>query len=151
MTWSYSAAQLNKPLYRVRFMIGDRYCAEQQFQDEEIIDAITRRGSIYGACADLCRSLSVAYSRSVDFAIVGGGRANYSQLSKQYLRQAILFDAKAASSGAAMPYFAGISEADKQNQVLDIDRVPPLFQRGMTDNVQTIAPTGIESEQVGSD
>jgi len=151
MTFTYSADQLNKPLYRVRFLIGDRYCAEQQFQDEEINDAIARRGSIYGACADLCRSLSAAYSRSVDFAIVGGGRANYSQLSKQYLRQAVLFDAKAASSGVATPYVAGISETDKTNQELDIDRVPPLFQRGMTDNVQTIAPVGIESETAGTD
>jgi hypothetical protein len=149
MTWTYSADQLNKPLYRVRFLIGDRYCAEQQFQDEEINDAISRRGTIYGACADLCRSLATGYSRSVDFAVTGGGRSTYSQLSKQYLRQAIMFETKAATLTG--PYVGGISVVDKQNQVLDQDRVPPLFQKGMHDNVSQIAPVGEESIETGTD
>ena len=149
MTWSYSADQLSKPLYRVRFLIGDRYCAEQQFQDEEIVDAISRCGSIYSACAELCRSLASTYSRSVDFAITGGGRATYSQLSKQYLRQAIAFETKSAA--LTSPYVGGISNTDKQNQVLDQDRAPPMFQKGMHDNVTQIAPVGEESITTGTD
>jgi len=151
MTWSYSQDQLNKPLYRVRFLIGDTFCSEQQFQDEEINAAIGSRGTLYGACADLCRALATKYSRSVDFAVTGGGRASYSQLSKQYLRQALQFEAKAASSGAAAPYFAGTSEFDKFNQELDQDRVPPVFQKGMHDNSSPVPPIGIESQDVGTD
>ena len=150
MTWSYSADQINtKPLYRVRFLMGDTVCSEQQFQDEEINAAINSRGSLAGACADLCRALATKYSRSVDLAIVGGGRANYSQLSKQYLRQALGFEAKATA--LANGYIGGISITDKLNQELNQDRVPPQFSIGMHDNWLPVAPIGSESIEEGSD
>jgi len=143
MTWTYSADQSNtKPIYRVRFMIGDTACGEQQFQDEEINAAIVSRGSLAGACADLCRSLATKYSRSVDLAIVGGGRASYSQLSKQYLRQAIGFESKAAE--LATGYVGGISLADKLSNELNLDRPSPQFVIGMHDNWLPVAPIGSE-------
>jgi hypothetical protein len=150
MTWTYSANQINtKPLYWVRLELGDNDCGEQQFQDEEILAVISRYGSLYSACAALCRMLSTKYSRSVDFAVTGGGRATYSQLSKQYLRQALSYEVKAAA--LVSPYFAGISETDKFNQELDQDRVPPVFEKAMHDNQFPVPPIGIESEDIGTD
>ena len=150
MTWSYSWDQINSnPVYRVRFRIGDNVSCEPLFQDEEIAAAISARGSLAGACADLCRALATKYSRSVDFAVTGGGRASYSQLSKQYNRQAVMFEVKAAS--LATPYVAGISVTDKLNQELDTDRVPPQFVIGMHDNLMPVAPVGSESPQSGID
>ena len=148
MTWSYSWDQINSnPVYRVRFRIGDNVSCEPQFQDEEILAAINARGSLAGACADLCRALATKYSRSVDFAVTGGGRASYSQLSKQYNRQAVMFEVKAAS--LATPYVAGISVTDKLNQELDIDRVPPQFVIGMHDNLIPVPPAGQEETGEG--
>jgi len=150
MTFTYSPDQINtKPLYRVRFMIGDTVCGEPQFQDEEIAATITSRGSLAGACADLCRALATKYSRSVDFAITGGGRANYSQLSKQYLRQALAFEAKATVAAAG--YAAAMTLSDKLNQEMDQDRVPPLFTIGMHDSLLPVAPVGSESPRSGTD
>jgi hypothetical protein len=123
-------------------MIGDTVCGEQQFQDEEINAAINSRGSLVGACADLCRALATKYSRSVDMAIVGGGRATYSQLSKQYLRQAISFEAKAAT--LATGYVGGVSIADKLNNEMNIDRPDPQFSIGMHDNWLPVAPIGAD-------
>lgn len=150
MTWSYSPDQLNKPLYLCRLELGDVVCGDQQFQDEEINAALARRGSVYGACADLCRAYAARVSRSVDQAVTGAA-AKFSQMSRQYRIMALTYEAKAASSGMGTPYAGAISLTDKNNQVQDQDRVPPLFQRGMHDNLIPVAPTGLESEDVGGD
>ena len=134
----------------VRLEIGDTVCGDQQFQDEEINAALARRGSVYGACADLCLAYAARVSRSVD-QMVTGARANFSQMSKQYRIMALQYTAKAASCGMGTPYFAGVSVTDKSNQEQNTDRVPPLFQKGMHDNTIPVGPIGIESQDVGTD
>jgi hypothetical protein len=148
--WTYTDEELDKPLYQLRFMIGDTVACDAQFSDGEIMYAYNSRGSLYGAAAELCLRLATKFSRSVDQS-AASSKAAFSQLSKQYLRQSIMFETKAAASGAGAPYFGGISESDKERQVLDQDRVPPLFRRGMHDNFYPVAPVGSESEDVGTD
>jgi hypothetical protein len=149
MTWTYNPATLaTVPKDQVRLLIGDTLSTDQQLQDEEILYLLTQRASVYGTAAECCRSLQAKFSRSVDQQS-GTNKNSYSQMAKAYGVKAVEFEAKAAATGAGMPYAGGISIADKLTQQLDPDRVPPQFQIGMDENL--IAPaagdTGNESEQ----
>jgi hypothetical protein len=145
MTWTYNVTQLAvSPLYQVRLSIGDTLAADPQMQDEEIVQFIAGRTTLAGAAADCCRALSSKFSRSV--TLKGGGTtANYSDLSKAYMRMAINFDQMAAKTGGALPYAGGISVTDKQAVENDADRVEPQFNIGLDDNL--VAPIGSSANQ----
>lgn len=141
-TWTYDASQLTTSTrMQVRREIGDVNYNEQQIFDEEIDYAISLRpGSVYGAAAEACRFIAANYSRLVDI-VQGELKTNYSQRSKSYMTMASKFDALAAVRGpGAGAYAGGISVSDKQQNVLDTDRVQPAFARGMTDNQQISDP-----------
>ena len=61
------------------------------------------------------------------------------------------FENDANTYGALPGYAGGISIADKQQEELDTDRVPPQFNIGMDDNYYPIAPAGNESDDSPSD
>lgn len=146
MTWSYSWDQLlTNPVYAVRLLIGDVISCQPQLQDEEIAFHIGRRSSLYGAASECCRSLAARFARSVDFS-AGSNKASYSQLAKAYTSQALLFEAKAATTGAATPYSGGTSIADMLRNEANGDRVLPAFTIGMQDDLLPVAPTGQETE-----
>lgn len=149
MTWTYNAGGLAAAAKdQVRLLIGDTLLADQQLQDEEIIYLLTTRSSIYGTAAECCRTLQARFSRSVDQS-AGTNKSMFSQLAKAYGVKAVEFEAKAAASGAALPYAGGISNADKIAQQLDTDRVQPQFQVGMDENliVPAVGNTGGESAE----
>lgn len=146
MTWSYTVSDLaTSKKDQVRLLIGDTVQTDQQLQDEEINFLLSRRGTIYGAAAECCRSLQAKFSRSVDQAS-GNYSAKYSQLAKAYGVKASEYEAKVATSGAVMPHAGGISVTDKLAQEQDSDRVSPQFQVGMDDNyILPVGPAGNES------
>lgn len=147
MTWSYSWDQLaTNPVYAVRLEIGDIVSCDPQLQDEEIAYFISKRSSLYGACAECCRSLASKFSRSVDTA-AGGNKASFSQLAKAYVKQTLLFEQRAALGGAGMPYAGGISVADMLAQMQNDDRVPSNFTVGMHENLLPVPPTNPETEE----
>lgn len=142
MTWSYSASDLaTSAKDQVRLLIGDTYTGDQQMQDEEIAFYLTQRSSAYGAAAECCRTLQARFSRSVDIS-AGDTKTMYSQMAKAYGIKAAEFEAKAASTGAGIPYAGGISVTDKLAQQSDGDRVPPQFNIGMEDNLLPVPPDG---------
>ncbi len=148
MTWTYDVSDLaTSQKDQVRLMIGDTYSGDPQMQDEEILFWITQRSSIIGAAAECCRVLATKFSRSVDQA-AGDTKAAYSQMAKAYAVRATMFDARAATSGAAgagAAYAGGISLADKINRELDQDRVDPQFNVGMMDDWLPVPPVGNET------
>ena len=134
MSWSYVAAYVAKsPMMQVRLLIGDTVAADPQLQDEEITLYLSLRSSIWGAAAECCRTLSAQYSRSADMR-AGDSETRFSQMATAYALRAQQFDAKAAASGAGMPYCGGISASDKETQQSDPDRVNPQFALGMFDS-----------------
>lgn len=146
MTWTYSWDQLlSNPVYAVRLLIGDTVSSDQQLQDEEINFYVGRRSTLYGAAAECCRSLSAKFSRTVDFG-AGSNSAKYSQLAKAYIAQALMFEQKAAMSGAATPYSGGTSISDMLTNEANGDRVLPSFTVGMMENLSPVAPIGQETE-----
>lgn len=152
MTWTYNAADLaSSPKDQVRLLMGDTLSTDPQLQDEEIAYVITTRGSLYGAAAECCRSLQAKFSRSVDQA-AGASKTSYSQLAKAYGVKAAEFEARAAASGAGLPYAGGISVTDKIQQEQNTDRVQPQFQVGMDDNyIMPVGPAGNESSTVSGE
>lgn len=150
MTWTYSPFDLSTSSKdQVRIAIGDILSTDPQLQDEEIASFIAGRTSISGACADCCRAIASRMSRSVTMKTTSAG-ANWSDLSKAYLRMAIQFDQQAISSGSAMPYAGGISIVDKMNQESNTDRVQPQFNLDMDDNrLMPFGPAGGETEESG--
>ena len=113
MTWSYAydANSLNQPLYNVRLRIGDTQASRPLLQDEEILGFIGMRGSLYGACAEACRSLSNRFATSVDQK-ARQSQTWFSQMSKAYAAAAARFETLVSSAGAATPFVGGASDGD---------------------------------------
>lgn len=146
MTWTYDPSQLaGNPTMQVRLTIGDTFASDPQLQDEEISFFLSQRGSIWGAAAEACRAIAANTSRLAD-TVQGEFKQNYSNRARAYAARAATFEGFAISRGGAMPYAGGISVADKQQQELDADRVPPQFNIGMDDNQLPVAPAGNESD-----
>lgn len=127
---------------QARLLIGDTIQGKQQLQDEEINFALTRYATIYGACAEMCRDLSMRYATQVDL-VQGELKTNYSQISKVYAARATDFEQRGLRG--VVPYAGGISNADKANVMQDTDRVPPDFQRTQFDDLLPVGPAGQQS------
>jgi hypothetical protein len=147
VTWTYDVTKLSTSgKDALRLMIGDTFSVRQQMQDEEIVYFLSARSTLYGAAAECCRTLATRFSSSVDQQ-AGTTKIAYSQMGKAYQAKALQFEARAAMSGAAMPYAGGISITDKMMQELNMDRVQPNFNFGMTDNTLPVSQAGNELEE----
>lgn len=143
--WSYSGDPSTSTKDAIRFVLGDILVKDPLVNDNEIAYAYSAKGSVYGAAAMLCRSLSSQYARLVD-TVDRELRTSYSSKSANFLRMAVQFEQQAAIVSGAMPYAGGISVADKNAQVSDADRVSPQFNIGMMDNLfMPVAPAGNET------
>lgn len=140
MSWTYDAGQINtSQLMMARYLIGDTIQAKQQLQDEEIQFSLGQYTTIYGACAEMCRSLAMRYATSVDL-VQGELKTNYSQISKVYAARAADFEMRGLRG--LVPYAGGISINDKANVTQDTDRVPPDFNKGQFDDQLPVSPVG---------
>jgi hypothetical protein len=145
MTWKYDVTQLpTDPKTQARFLIGDTNQNDQQLQDEEIDFALQVRSSIWGAAAICCGSIAANASRRADTS-TGELRTHYSEIARAYFARSAMYEAKSAELGGALPFVGGISVDDKMQAEMDPDRVPPDFNRGLTDNNNyPISPAGNE-------
>lgn len=145
MTWTYDPKQLStSQMQQIRLLISDTDSSDMMLQDEEINYALTQRPTTLGAAADCCRTLAAKFSRQVDSSI-GDLRASFSQKYDHFMGLSYQLDARATESGAGVPYAGGISEADKEQQQEDSDRVPPQYTLGMTDNNLPVPSAGNET------
>lgn len=152
MTWSYNPAQIQtNQIFQVRYLIGDTNQDDPQQENEEIEFALQIRGSIWGAAAMACESISANLSRKAD-TVTGELHTKYSTLSTAYNARSMVYEQQAAARSGALPIVGGISIQEKINQESDPDRVPPNFNIGMTDNNnQPLPPAGNESSIPVSD
>lgn len=145
MTWTYNVAQLQtSQLFQVRFLVGDTISDDQQLQDEEINLTLTLRPNIYRAAAQCCRSLAAGLSRKAD-TVTGELHTAYSQQAKNYSARAVEYDRQASVSSGAAAFAGGISQAQKEQQEQDTDRVPPQFTIGIEDNHLPVGEAGNET------
>lgn len=150
MTWTYLLSEISiTPIYQVRFLIGDTDPDNHLLEDEEISFIISQQSTIYGAAAECCRSLASQAAQSVDRR-AGDTEYKDSQMGRAYTIMAISFGAKAAATGAAMPFAGGISIDDKNQRRNDADRVTPQFSIGLDDNSLPVSPAGPNDLQGGN-
>ena len=145
MTWSYTTTDLlTNTKEQVRFLTGDTNANDQQLQDEEIQFSLTIRSSIWGAAATCCEAISANLSRKAD-TTTGELRTMYSNLSRAYHARSMAYEQKSAELGGGIPFAGGITISGKILAETDLDRVPPNFNVGMTDNLNyPIQPAGNE-------
>jgi len=150
MTWSYDPSTLaTNTTNQVRFLVGDTEETDPLVQNEEIVFALSQRSSIYGAASIVCRTIAAKFSRLAD-TVDRDLRDALSSKAKAYAMRAQEYDTQAKGRSGVMPYAGGISIADKVAQELNLDRVPPSFNREMDTNYLPVAPVGNEGTPLPS-
>lgn len=150
MTWSYNPADIGTSTKdQVRFLVGDTEQTDPLVQDEEITFSLTQRNSIYGAAAIVCRTIAAKFSRLAD-TVDRDLRDALSSKAKAYGMRANEYEVIAKARSGGLPYAGGISIADKVQQELNLDRVPPSFNREMDTNYLPVAPVGNEGTPLPS-
>jgi hypothetical protein len=140
MTWTYDAGQLGtSPLMQARYLVGDVTQGKQLVQDEEITFSLGRYSTIYGACAEVCRSIATKFGQQVDL-VQGELKTNYSQISRRYGQMATDFEQRGFRG--IQPFSGGISVTSKNQITQDTDRVPPDFNKGQFDDLLPVSPVG---------
>lgn len=130
----------------VRFLIGDTDTSDALLQDAEISWLLSENGNnTYSAAAHACETIAAKFSRLADTQ-VDDVRVSLSQRAKGYRSLAVELRGRIALTGA-IPFCGGISEAAKQTQQDDTDRVPPIFTRDM----HVVSPSGLFASQEDSE
>ena len=133
MTWVYSQ-DLATLKDKVRFLSGDVDTADQQVADETITAVLSMYGDVWHSAAAICRSLAARYSREADIAM-DALKKSLSQRAAAYKERGDELAAYASDPTGvlAVPviFAGGISVAQKDDNVLNTDRVRPFFTRHM--------------------
>jgi len=135
MSFTYNV-ELADDVSQVRFMIQDKDCTRQLFQDEEITWVLSTEDNIYAAAAQLCEQL-VIRSGNVRKKVIGDlsityDVAFYRQLAGQF---------RARGAGNQVPYAGGISITDKERQQGNADGTPPSIFRNIDENPAAPQPS----------
>jgi len=143
MVWSYSGDPGSSDKDSVRFYVGDTIKADPQVNDEEIEFLLTEEGgNALRAASRTAGMIAAKYARQVDKS-VGGLSLSAGRRQEKYerLAQSLWTRANNIGTGLPTPYAGGISQADKNTNEADPDRVVPAFTRTLMDFEETPAPT----------
>jgi hypothetical protein len=144
MAWTYDPTQIaTSTLFQTRWLIGDILSKDPQFQDEELLWAMTQRTSIYGVAADACRAIASRLSREADSS-QGNFRTAYSERARNYRAMAGTYEIQAAVRSGGMPYSGQLSQADYDIARSNPDTMRPAFAIGMMTNYLPIGPIDTE-------
>jgi hypothetical protein len=140
MAFSYTPGSTTS-LNRVRLLLGDTDSSapvQQRLEDEEITDLLTIAGGYRAGAAAAASALSGKFARLATSKSMG--RASLVWQRFQQLRE-LAKDLQASVSLAAVPFAGGISQAIKDTNAADTDRVTPAFVKGMLDNPSSMNTT----------
>ena len=136
MTWHYlSTAPASSERSWIRLRIGDTSSGDPMFEDEEIEAFLSEAGNKYDALAMAAETLGAKFARSADKQ-VGKLRLAMGKVSERYFQMAdrVRSEADAEGDAGGGVYAGGISESDKDTDLLDTDAVDPAFTRDQFDN-----------------
>lgn len=139
MSFSYDFNNIEtNPLDDLRFRLGDTTevgAFAPLFQDEELT-ALLNFNNQDVTLAELA-ALEILANRFALLSdqVTGKVQTKYSQISEAYQRRADAIRADVLTL-EAVPYAGGISRADEETEVLDPDRVEPLFRVRQFDVVE---------------
>ncbi len=131
MTWTYGGDPAANTRDEVRFLVGDTDSTDTQVTDAEISWALADASNTTLAAAQIAEAIAAKYARFVSKS-VGDLSIQYAQRQQHYAELAARLKAKGSRRGV-VPYAGGISQADKETQEDDSDRVQPSFTKGMHD------------------
>ena len=144
MTWSYVANPAASPTATVHFLIGDTDTTDQVASDEECAWALSVEGnSVWLAAANVAEAKARSYARLASKVRVGDTSVDYGERARDYLELSQTLRLQAAIQTARV-YAGGISQADKDLEVADTDRVKPIFTRKKQDFLGTGFPASDE-------
>ena len=130
--FSYNDSDLSTDLNKVRRLIGDVNSTAGLFSDEEIEFFISEEANIYGAAAVACESLSAKFASGVS-KTVGKLKINLQQKFDHYEKLSETFKTKSKTKGGIQLFAGGISQAQKDSEESNTDRVAPSFARDFMD------------------
>jgi hypothetical protein len=143
--WTYDPGQVGSSnRHTIRRLIGDTQKNDQFLFDAEIDWANSTYSNVWLAGAECCRWIAAKFSRDID-TVQGELRTLYSSRQKAYRQRAFELMEVGMARGGAFVYAGGISQEDKNQQVLDSDRVVPQFNLAMMDNLIPLSPVGHEN------
>lgn len=133
MTFTYVSTGPTSNKDWVRLRIGDTSSGDPLLTDEEINEVLDEEGNKFLAAAVAAETIGAQYARKVDKS-VGKLSISMAQASEHYfaladrLRENVVMDTSVGG-----PYAGGISQADKDKDEADSDRVDPAFYVGQFD------------------
>lgn len=115
----------------VRYLSGDTDRELAEIDDKEIAFALSKFSDTRLAAAMCVDALADKYARRADIK-VGEVSKSMSAISDRLRQRAK--DLRTEAGKSAMPFFGGVSEADKQATDANSDNVPPSFRKKMFDS-----------------
>ena len=138
MTWTYDASSSPSNKDKVRFLSGDVSSGSTGglISDEEINWVLSEESNnVYRSAALVCESVAGKYSAEPDVKI-GDLSMSGSQVQTQFIDRAKDLRRRSLMRGVS-PFVGGISQATKNTQESDSDRVVPAFRVGFMDHPGT--------------
>lgn len=122
MTWTYD---LTNTIGKVRLLIGDTDTLDQLLQDGEIQFFLDEEGNKYLAASRACNAIALTVGQRL--TVKGDVGIDQDEQYKHWVQMAA--DLKRRGQRGAAPFAGGISQAVKETQEDDDDRVKPSFTR----------------------
>lgn len=138
LDWSYSHDPSSSDKDAVRFLIGDTNSDDKLLSDSEINYTLSAEGTVLQAAIHCLQNLIVVYSRQID--VSGDGKSKSLSQRVTSFRTALNSLLERQAMGALNVFAGGISQAQKDVQCADSDRVSPVFTKQMFDNPRAVGP-----------
>ena len=131
MKFSYTGNPLTSTIDAVRLEIGDTLANQHEVEDEEILYAYSKEGTVVKAAARIAEMLAARYAKREDFR-AGGIQSVKTTMSAKFATMARRLRARGVRAGSFIA--PSTSVAAKQETETDTDSPPHAFKRGLHDN-----------------
>lgn len=134
MTFTYSGDPSASDQDAVRFEIGDTIENQHLLEDEDILYALSKEGTVLKAAARCAEALAARFASREDFR---GATINTSKatISSKFMAMAKRLRARGIRSGSFL--MPALSQTTKDANATDVDIPQPSFKRGLFSNPDT--------------
>ena len=126
MAFTYTHNPITSVFDAIRVELGDTHEHQHELDDEEILYAYSKEGSVNRAAARCCEMLAARYAKKEGFR-GGSVQAEKRHVSTKYREMAKMFRMRGTTAGSFSHPSAKISTKDTSR--LDTDVVQPSFSR----------------------
>ena len=127
MAFTYTHTPGTSVLDAIRVELGDTHEHQHELDDEEILYAYSKEGSVNRAAARCCEMLAARYAKKEGFR-GGSVQSEKRHISTKYHEMAKMFRMR-GTTGGSFSYPSAL-KSTKDASRLDTDVVQPSFSRG---------------------